>query len=104
MGSRMREFQMRASARTLLIAGAAALAVATTAQASPKEPVRGRQQIAANSVDRHAISATFTGPQLEVGYSSGARRIADCLASYPGYIPKTDLIWSRSGPKQRCKL
>ena len=58
----------------------------------------------ANSVERHAIQATYTGPQLEVGYSSSTRRIADCLASFPGYNPKTDLIWSRSGPKQRCKL
>jgi hypothetical protein len=94
---------MRVFVRTLLIA-AAALAAATTAQAAPKEPASGRQQIAANSVDRHAIPATYTGPQLEVGYSTSTRRIADCLASYPGYNPKTDLIWSRSGPKQRCKL
>ena len=94
---------MRVFVRTLLIA-AAALAAATTAQAAPKEPASGRQQIAANSVDRPAIPATYIGPQLEVGYSTSTRRIADCLASYPGYNPKTDLIWSRSGPKQRCKL
>ena len=93
---------MRVPVRTLLIAGAVALAAAT-AQAAPKEPARG-QQVAANSVERHVIQATYTGPQLEVGYSSSTRRIADCLASFPGYNPKTDLIWSRSGPKQRCKL
>ena len=87
---------------TLLIASALALAAAS-AQAAPKEPARA-QTMAANSVGRYAIQATYTGPQLEVGYSTSTRRIADCLASFPGYNPKTDLIWSRSGPKQRCKL
>ena len=93
---------MRVPVRTLLIAGAVAL-TAATAQAAPKETARA-QQIAANSVERHAIQATYTGPQLEVGYSSSTRRIADCLASFPGYNPKTDYVWSRFGPKQRCKL
>lgn len=93
---------MRVPVRSLLIAGALALAAAT-AQAAPKDPARG-QQMAANSAERHAIQASYTGPQLEVGYSSSTRRIADCLASFPGYNPKTDFIWSRSGPKQRCKL
>ena len=97
---------MRVAVRSLLIASALAL-TAASAQAAPKEPARGQQVAAnsvANSVERHAIQATYTGPQLEVGYSSSTRRIADCLASFPGYNPKTDLIWSRSGPKQRCKL
>jgi hypothetical protein len=98
----MREFQMRFPVSTFLIAGAVALAAAT-AQAAPQGAARG-QQMAANSVERHAIPANYTGAQLEVGYSSSTRRIADCLASFPGYNPKTDLIWSRSGPKQRCKL
>ena len=94
---------MRVSVSTFLIAGAVALAAAT-AQAAPKESAPGQQRMAANSVERHAIQATYTGPQLEVGYSTSTRRIADCLASFPGYNPKTDFIWSRSGPKQRCKL
>ncbi|MGH6967472.1 MAG: hypothetical protein ACREE0_23545 [Phenylobacterium sp.] len=93
---------MRVAVSTLVIATAMALAAAT-AQAAPQTPA-GAQQMAANSVERHAIQATYTGPQLEVGYSSSTRRIADCLASFPGYNPKTDFIWSRSGPKQRCKL
>jgi len=93
---------MRVPVGALLIASAVALS-AVTAQAAPKDSARG-QQMAANSVERHAIQASYTGPQLEVGYSSSTRRIADCLASFPGYNPKTDLIWSRSGPKQRCKL
>jgi hypothetical protein len=98
----MRDFQMRVPVRTLLIASAVALAAAS-AQAAPNAPGRV-QQMAANSVERHAIQATYTGPQLDVGYSSSTRRIADCLASFPGYNPKTDFVWSRSGPKQRCKL
>ena len=98
----MREFQMRVSASTTLIAAAMALG-AVSAQAAPKETAPG-QQVAANSADRYAVQASYTGPQLDVGYSSSTRRIADCLASFPGYNPKTDLIWSRSGPKQRCKL
>ncbi len=93
---------MRVSVSTLAIAAAMAFGAAT-AQAASKDPARG-QQMAANSVERHAIQASYTGPQLDIGYSSSTRRIADCLASFPGYNPKTDLIWSRSGPKQRCRL
>jgi hypothetical protein len=98
----MRDLQMRVPVRPILIASALALAAAT-AQAAPKAPAGG-QVIAANAVGRYATQAAYTGPQLEVGYSTSTRRIADCLASFPGYNPKTDLIWSRSGPKQRCKL
>jgi hypothetical protein len=87
-------------ATVLLIAGAMTFAAAA-AQAAPK--AQG-QQLAANSAGRYGVQASYTGPQLEVGYSTGTRRIADCLASFPGYNPKTDRIWSRTGPPQRCKL
>jgi len=86
----------------LLIASAMALSAAA-AHAAPKEPARS-QQFAAVSAGRYGQQASYTGPTLEVGYSSSTRRIADCLASFPGYNPRTDFIWSRSGPKQRCKL
>ena len=89
-------------ATILLVAGAMAL-TAAAAQAAPKEPARN-QQFAAVSAARYGLQASYTGPTLDVGYSSSTRRIADCLASFPGYNPKTDFIWSRSGPKQRCKL
>jgi hypothetical protein len=98
----MRDFQMRVPVSSLVIAAAVTFGAAT-ADAAPNTPARA-QQMAANSVERHAIPATYTGPQLDVGYSSSTRRIADCLASFPGYSPKTDYVWSRSGPKQRCKL
>ena len=85
----------------LLVAGAMTLGAA--AQAAPKDPARG-QQFAAVSAARYGAQASYTGPELNVGYSSSSRRIADCLASFPGYNPRTDLIWSRSGPRQHCKF
>ncbi len=88
---------MRVLANTALIV--AAVLMAASAQAQP-----ARVQLVANSVASYAVQAAYTGPQLEVGYSTSTRRIADCLASFPGYNPKTDMIWSRSAPKQRCPL
>jgi len=91
---------MREIVSTALIAGAVAL-VTTAAQAAPKDVPH--QQFAAAAA-RYGVQASYTGPQLEVGYSAGARHIADCLASFPGYDPRTDLIRSPSGAVQRCSL
>lgn len=91
---------MRAILSSTLIA--AAVLAAGAAQAQPAAPAR--VQLAALSVASYAVQAAHTGPQLEVGYSSSTRRIADCLASFRGYNPKTDMIWARSGAKQRCPL
>ncbi len=87
---------------TLLTAAAMAL-TAAAAHAAPKDTAHN-QQFAAISAAGCGQKASYTGPTLDVGYSSSTRRIADCLASFPGYNPKTDFIWSRSGSKQRCKL
>ena len=92
---------MREIVSTALIAGAVAL-VTTAAQAAPKDVPH--QQFAAAAAARYGVQASYTGPQLEVGYSAGARHIADCLASFPGYDPRTDLIRSPSGAVQRCSL
>lgn len=90
---------MRAAATTALIL---ATLMAASVQAQPAAPAR--VQFAANAVTSHAVQAAYTGPQLVVGYSTSSRRIAECLASFPGYNPKTDMIWSRSAPRQRCPL
>lgn len=90
---------MRAAATTALIL---ATLMAASVQAQPAGPAR--VQFAANAVTSHAVQAAYTGPQLVVGYSTSSRRIAECLASFPGYNPKTDMIWSRSAPRQRCPL
>jgi hypothetical protein len=93
---------MREIVSTALIVGAMAL-MASAAQAAPKD-VQRPQQLAAASAARYGVQASYTGPQLEVGYSTGARHIADCLASFPGYNPKTDRIHTPSGAIQRCRL
>jgi hypothetical protein len=93
---------MREIVSTALIVGAVAL-LATAAQAAPRD-VQPPQQLAAASAARYGVQASYTGPQLEVGYSAGARHIADCLASFPGYNPRTDQIRSPSGAVQRCRL
>jgi hypothetical protein len=59
---------------------------------------------AAIAAERYGLKASYTGPQLEVGYSRSARHVADCLASFRGYDPKTDLIRLRSGATRLCRL
>jgi hypothetical protein len=56
---------------------------------------------AAVSVQRYAKPATETP---EAGYSDQARRLADCLASYPNYDYRTDLYEARPGEPRRCPL
>jgi hypothetical protein len=92
---------MRAVLSTAVIAGF--LLVAGAVHAAPNGSPRG-QQFAANAAGSYAAQTAYTGPQLDVGYSASTRRIADCLASFRGYNPKTDKVWSRTGPPQRCKL
>jgi hypothetical protein len=92
---------MRALVSIAAITGC--LLATDAAQAAPDSPVRA-QQFAANAAGAYATQAAHTGAQLEVGYSASTRRIADCLASFRGYNPKTDKIWSRTGPPQRCKI
>jgi len=91
---------MRVILSTSLIA--AAVLAAGAVQAAPKEGAR--LQLAAYSATDYGVQAAHTGAQLDVGYSSSSRRIADCLASFSGYNPKTDMIWVRAGAKQRCPL
>ena len=38
------------------------------------------------------------------GYSDAARRSADCIATYPGYDPRTDTYEVRPGVTRRCPL
>ncbi len=74
---------------------AAATLVAAGAGAAPKAP----------SVEAYAVKATYDGPSFNVGYSAKARRMAACLASYPGvYDPRTDLIRVRPGVTRHCGL
>jgi hypothetical protein len=49
-----------------------------------------------------APAAAAVGSQH--GYSDAARRHADCVASYPGYDPRTDTYEVRPGVTRRCPL
>jgi hypothetical protein len=82
--------------RTLFCAAlAAATLAAAGAQAAPQAP----------SIEGYAVKATYDGPAFNVGYSAKARRMAACLASYPGvYDPRTDLVRVRPGVTRRCTL
>jgi hypothetical protein len=94
---------MRASGLIGLGAAAVVLAAGTSgAQAKPKaHPVRPAQ---AASAERHGTQASYrTGP-IGHGYSVRDRHIADCLASYRGYDPKTDRVVLRDGQTRRCGL
>jgi hypothetical protein len=62
------------------------------------------QKISAVSAERYGAQASYRGPALEHGYSARALRIADCLATYPGYDPKSDRVTVRPGVTRRCAL
>lgn len=59
---------------------------------------------AAPSAQRFAQAASHRGPEMSHGYSPRARRIADCLATYPGYDPKSDRVVVRPGVTRPCHL
>jgi len=62
------------------------------------------QPPAAVSAQRFAVPAVETTHLAPQGYSDEARRIADCLATYPGYDHRTDQIEVSPGVNRRCPL
>lgn len=74
---------------------------AQSATAQTREP---QARLIAVSVQRYATPATYAGPQLEIGYSAKARRMADCLATYKGYDPRLDKVVVRPGVTRACPL
>ncbi|HEY8616458.1 hypothetical protein [Phenylobacterium sp.] len=72
-------------------------------------PASAQQALAAKteratSAQRFAQPASYQGPVTEKGYSARQRRIADCLATYPGYDPRTDRIQVAPGVTRACVL
>ena len=89
--------------RTLLsaaILGATALLV-DPAFAGDHPPPEPQKAVAAEA---RATPAAYRGPTAGQGYSARARRIADCLATYSNYDPKTDRIRVAPGVTRRCSL
>jgi hypothetical protein len=67
-------------------------------------PVTNRPPAEAASAQRYAQPAAATTRPAPQGYSADARRIADCLATYPGYDHRTDHIQVRPGVTRPCPL
>lgn len=59
---------------------------------------------AAVSAQRFATPAAETARAPPVGYAPDARRIADCLASFPGYDYRTDRMETGPQAGRRCPL
>ncbi|HEY8572139.1 hypothetical protein [Phenylobacterium sp.] len=87
-----------------IILCAAALAAASLAPAANAGERPKPQQVSAISVDDRAVPASYRGPTVGHGYSARARRIADCLATYPNYDPKSDRVKVAPGVTRRCAL
>lgn len=85
------------------VAVAALVVFAPNADAAPRK-AQPTEAPAARAAEAHAVQASYRGPLEEKGYSFRARRVADCLATYPGaYDPKTDRV--RIGVQsRRCDL
>jgi len=85
------------AAGVLALTGSPALA---KPEAKPKAPERVPAAAAAESYGVKTAYANRTGK----GYTARERHMADCLASYPGYDPKTDRVVVRPGLTRRCEL
>jgi hypothetical protein len=85
------------------VAVAALVIFAPQAEAGPRK-AQAIHAPAARSAEAYAVQASYRGALEEKGYSRQARRVADCLATYPGaYDPKTDRV--RVGVQtRRCDL
>ena len=66
-------------------------------------PIAGHPP-AAVSVQRYATPAAETTGAAPTGYSADARRLADCLASYPNYDYRTDRFELSPGVTRPCPL
>jgi hypothetical protein len=85
--------------RALILCAVGASACAQTQPA----PVTAQTPVAV-SAQRFAVPAVETTHLAPHGYSEEARRIADCLATYPGYDHRTDQIEVSPGVNRRCPL
>lgn len=85
---------------TALIAAAAGASACAETQPEPIA-ARAPAAVAAQRFATPAVESTHLAPH---GYSEHARRIADCLSSYPGYDHRTDSIAVRPGVTRRCPL
>ncbi|MDB5441887.1 MAG: hypothetical protein JWP86_1154 [Phenylobacterium sp.] len=91
---------MRTPMRIGLSAAALTLAsLAAQAKPAPKQP-----PAAAPSAERFGVPTSFRGASEGRGYSARDRHMADCLATYPGYNPKTDRVIVAPGVTRRCGL
>jgi hypothetical protein len=84
------------------VAVAALVLFAPDADAAPRRAEKPADT-AARSAQAYAVQASYRGPLEEKGYSARARRITDCLATYPGYDPRTDRV-RIDGQTRRCDL
>jgi len=76
-----------------------ASAVAATAD-KPKKPSPPPPP----SAERNGAPTSYRTPAPSQGYSAESRRMADCLATYPGYDPATDRVRVAPGVTRRCEL
>ena len=92
---------MRTPMRIGLSAAALALlGLAAEAKPAPKQP----PPPAAPSAERFGVPTSFRATSDGHGYSARDRHMADCLATYPGYNPKTDRVVVGPGVTRRCGL
>lgn len=89
---------MRLPTFTVVLGGALSVLGACAQEAVSVRPP------AAVSVERYARPAAATAPDDQHGYSADARRMADCLASYPNYDARTDRLEVRPGETRPCPL
>ncbi|WP_133254320.1 hypothetical protein [Phenylobacterium deserti] len=79
-----------------------ALTAASTSALAQSEKKPEQRRPVAVSAERFAQPAAYV--ESGHGYSERARRISDCLATYPNYNWRTDRIQVRPGVTRRCEL
>ena len=90
--------------REPIVGAVFAAAAATLGACAQDAGGSGAGPPAAVSVQRYANPAVETAPGAPKGYSAAARRLADCLASYPNYDVRTDRYELSPGVTRPCPL
>jgi hypothetical protein len=85
-------------------AWAAATLVALCACAQPTAETAEGGAPAAASAQGYAAPTSAIAQTPQQGYSTEARRLADCAASFPNYDYRTDSYQPSPGVTRRCPL
>jgi hypothetical protein len=90
--------------RTPIRIGLSAAALALASLGAQAKPAAKHAPAPAASAERYGVTASYRTAPEGRGYSARDRHMADCLATYRSYDPRTDRVVLRPGVTRRCEL